>query len=259
MLNEQQEGRTISPYQHTAAAATPERKAHAIDHAVIISGHSGAGKSTFIDLLERRKLPIEIASLLPEGIADWPAVFQHSDLRQLPQKARALGKSDHEVVIHYDISEVWLTHSSFEKDRILNDLKQVDQITIVHIEPEVDMLIYHLKKRFVLLDTPRSIRPFFERHMLRHVDLEWAVRMIDRMAYVIQPFGAARRQRKRQRSVTLIEKYRDQEWLRQWDADWRNHVMSLTRTARFLSIRPVETATGDKTFALVSSDYAPVL
>jgi len=102
----------------------------AVDHDLLfVAGLSGAGKSTFIELLQTGRLPPEITERLPKGCEHWP-VASSNDYRT-GSTAPPMSK----IVLHYSIVYP-LRHGihEYQHDPVLRRVELIDSLTVVSIQ-----------------------------------------------------------------------------------------------------------------------------
>lgn len=108
---------------------------------LLISGPTGAGKSTFLSCLESAKLDQQILKALPHGAADWSAAELNDILKGSLSSEECLTKLENERCgkFHYDITFI---HSrgiaNYEDDPSLKILQQADSLWVIFIKPNYE-------------------------------------------------------------------------------------------------------------------------
>jgi hypothetical protein len=107
-------------------------------HLIVVAGARGAGKTTFLWDLVKRRLPPEVRRLLPLKAAQWPQADASDFDVWLPMIAAGSGKDARieNLVLHYDLVNYYAgLHSE-----ALAVLSEADRLTGVTIAPALDRL-----------------------------------------------------------------------------------------------------------------------
>jgi len=120
-----------------------ERIAVEVWHLVVVSGSSGAGKSTFLDQLALGQLPLFIRDQLPQGAGSWVQVHAGEHLRWLPLLMEAPARpAVTGLVLHYDLTRKCVpTIGDYANDQALRVIHRAESVTVVHIRPDHDRLV----------------------------------------------------------------------------------------------------------------------
>jgi hypothetical protein len=128
-----------------------------IGHLVVVAGHSGSGKSTFVEKLAAADLPREIMARLPFGAEKWiqlktagadfwfPLVIESAKRKAIPG-----------AVFHYNIVRRKLVDFDYHSDRALEVMKLAKRITVVNIRPSSEQIVSQLVYREVEAPTKRK-------------------------------------------------------------------------------------------------------
>lgn len=123
----------------------PELGCQGIRHLLVVAGASGAGKSTFVELLTDGRLPDEVRSKLPSGSEKWKrlkggeqhhwlsAVIEESKHREIPG-----------LVLDYDLVRKVALRGNFDNDPALKILKLAKKVTVVNLRPSVECVVNQL-------------------------------------------------------------------------------------------------------------------
>lgn len=144
---------------------------------LLIAGLSGSGKSTFIKQLRKKKLPADIARLLPPDIHKWRHAYGKKSLKDalLPGRRRIPPGQ----IFHFDMT----TSSTYRRavaehrpgqgpdirklhpdEETLNAvLAAAETIRIVVVKPPKEQLVRQLSTRAAVIDLPPPLRPIASR------------------------------------------------------------------------------------------------
>jgi hypothetical protein len=210
---------------------------------VIVAGASGAGKSTFLDLLAAGALPASIMEALPPGCAKW---LQTTGKKVIGKRARDVALHPARVegaLQHYDLLSPFDTEvESYETDRSLKLANRANRIVVVDIRPGREVLREHLAQRL----TFRRVPPFMSRLISRPLALRlgaWLERFPDLHRFTGNALAFRRvraRQRWNDRYVMLRSLYEQDDWLEGWYRRWDNYLISAAgaRLDRIIHVTP---------------------
>lgn len=108
---------------------------------ILIAGPSGAGKTTFLNLLHAKELPQEIQTMLPLDAHSWP-VFEANDFNK-----DILVNADRQIV-HYDTVDIRrYPYSCYDSDPRLTFLIAAESAIIITLEPDAGRLSQQFRHR----------------------------------------------------------------------------------------------------------------
>lgn len=199
--------------------------------ALLVSGLSGSGKSTFLKLLQDGKISAEIRERLPKGCETWRVISSNSF--RSPGGEVDISKS----ILHYDTVFAYrMRIEDYAQDPPLKTLEALDDLTIVTLELSREQLIAQFNHRF---EGKLQKKAFVRRIWRRHLHLP--VRRT--LAY----FGVTSMLRDTE------DLYSDSNWLIERSLKWETYIRSLASAkpaVRIVRIRPVLNAAGCPDFQL---------
>ncbi|MBA4130870.1 MAG: hypothetical protein C0519_05555 [Hyphomicrobium sp.] len=152
---------------------------------LFLSGPSGAGKTTFLQLLRRGELAPHLQSMFEPGAADWPVLDMTNELRDAIKRDGAeavwsrIGAPDRRV-IHYDIVSVPRSgQATYADDPTFDFIGGLDDVQFVFLRPAPDQLLQQFSTRlearqaekFILSRVwTRLLRPKFEQKLYADAD-----------------------------------------------------------------------------------------
>jgi hypothetical protein len=215
---------------------------------VLVAGASGAGKSTFLDILASNSLPPSIMKMLPDDCSGW---LQTNGTKVIGPRAREMSRSGVRrldgAVLHYDILCPFDTGvKSYKTDASLALVNRASRIVIVDIRPRREVLRAHLAERL----TFRRVPPFIARMMSRSVALRVGAFLKHLPDFHrltgnrLAPLRVRDRQRWNDRYVALRSLYEREDWLNGWYREWDNYIKSAAgdRLIHVLDITPEDGA-----------------
>ena len=119
---------------------------------MVVAGVRGAGKSTFLEQLNRRGLPANVGCLLPTNIDTWPQLhaINHSDWLPTILGENGSHAPIRNFVLHYDLFRLTRLvpelDPSYDPARLI--LGQTKALTAVLIRPEDSQLVRQYYKRY---------------------------------------------------------------------------------------------------------------
>ncbi|TNE36675.1 MAG: hypothetical protein EP347_10445 [Alphaproteobacteria bacterium] len=208
-----------------------------IDHLILISGPSAAGKSTLIDMLKAPGGRSETLSDLP--ILPEQSVFlDGNDVLKRHQPIAdfvAHLESGATVLAHYDIVHIHRVgfSSIYADDPFFSVFENAQKITVLDLRPDADLL----RENFLAREAAQRQRKGLARTLWR----KW----------VHDPLRAWRHRRE---GISHLDKhllYRDPEWLESCYETWDQFLGSLKPNAALTIVRlkPERTADGSRTLA----------
>lgn len=115
-----------------------------IRHLVVVTGASGAGKSTFLKVLASGKMQAEVKAMLPLRAETWIQYAAGQHQRWLPELAKLDARDTIPgLVLHYDIRR-GLKTGGYQFDPSLRLLQFADAVTVVHLKPPPERLASQL-------------------------------------------------------------------------------------------------------------------
>jgi hypothetical protein len=106
--------------------------------ALLVSGPSGGGKSTFIDQLVKREVSAGIGAMLPEDCSNWP-VIEINDLLKGNLSMPTPGPEEN-YILHYDIVMIHRYKMSYEDDPAIELLRKAREVHEVFVRPDANTL-----------------------------------------------------------------------------------------------------------------------
>jgi hypothetical protein len=144
---------------------------------LVVAGLSGCGKSTFIRQLRRRRIPSDIARLLPADVHAWQHIFgkkSWKDRLLRRQRAKPCGQ-----IFHFDmttstayrlalsragLSDCERPSEQHPDEQALNAvLASAEEIRILVVKPQKEQLVHQLSGRAAVTDLPPALRPLASR------------------------------------------------------------------------------------------------
>jgi hypothetical protein len=120
-----------------------------VSHLLIVSGVSGAGKSTFLRQLAKKELPDHIRAQFPPDAEKWVQLDFGIKLwlpiiLQLAKKSEISG-----LVLHYDLTRDQLLTGGYHGDKVLSLLEVARDITVINLQPPFERLALQLWDRAI--------------------------------------------------------------------------------------------------------------
>lgn len=214
---------------------------------LVVAAPSGAGKSRFLLEMGSFELPQKVMTNLPSGAQKWMRlrVAGHqvwSSLILEANKRKALPG----VVVDYDMTRGIAVSGGYHHDPALNLLRLAQRITVVNLQPPLELIVSQLRSREIEAPMRRRVRlgklmriaAEFSRHTLIVVASALPRSVIIRFG-LLRPFAYAWNtlnaprvsvnvERKKKLSATLNQ-YEQEGWLDQIYDRWQAYLESLTR------------------------------
>jgi energy-coupling factor transporter ATP-binding protein EcfA2 len=108
---------------------------------IVIAGPSGAGKTTFLELLRRKMVPKTIAALLPEDVDEW-SVFEANNI------ASDFFIHGEKQIVHYDTVDIRrYPQVRYNNDPRLSFLKECKNVLMITLQPKGEQLLEQFSQR----------------------------------------------------------------------------------------------------------------
>jgi hypothetical protein len=184
-----------------------------VGHLLVVAGPSGSGKSEFLRQLAARRLPAEIASVLPIGASSWPQTNGRRMVRgRLPPGSLwNAGGGLPGLVLHYDFLRPFETAiRDFSSDPSLGVLAWAEEASVAVVSMRGDGLAARLAAR------PPKRRPIGR--VLARLFHRLGLRTREKRRRVYDPATEHARHRR------LVELYLAPGFLEGWEARWLDYV-----------------------------------
>jgi hypothetical protein len=211
-----------------------------IEHALIVSGPSAGGKSTFISELMAGRLDAAVARLLPRGAAEWTYVDGNDILKRDIVLADALpeGRNTQGVIVHYDFVHILRVGYSCDyfKDPIFQIFGYCDKVTFCDVRPSPERLFQQFSHRQHEQQRRKGKLRVLWRQMIH------------------APLRQMRLRLGGERHIIKEDIYRDPEWLKhcydQWD-EFLGRASEMHGNVTLIRVEPVGSNVESSAFRLI--------
>ncbi len=121
------------------------------ENVIVIAGPSGAGKTTFLELLKRKMLPETIAALLPKDVDEW-SIFEANNL------ASDFFIHGEKQIVHYDTVDIRrYPQFRYNNDPRLSFLKECKNVLMITLQPKAEQLLEQFSHRQSMRNKKKSL------------------------------------------------------------------------------------------------------
>ncbi len=117
-----------------------------IGHLLVVTGASGAGKSTFVEQMLSGTLREDVAAQLPVEAKNWTRV-KAGDCKAFFAAAPHNQEQIPGLMLDYDMSRKVARRDGYENDPAMQLLLAAGKITVVNLRPSVDRMVRQLVRR----------------------------------------------------------------------------------------------------------------